>query len=641
VRAGHLDQRLLIGVRDHLELATGQAFPTRGTLKTARLAAEDVQKIHGFFVPGIQAGKPPKLIALTRPKALPAGAELVPLRPFAAQPPSGDTRAGMRLPLVLGTGALTTGVLLMGGLAATTLAPMPVVDVDAMEIDGASMLSSPVPEASPHPELVVRVSRPLKPGDWHVAMDGRAVTVSTTSTSAVLRVALPGPMALGSRHTVQLAAGAMHMRAAFKIVPPLTAAVNLHLYHLQADAPVNVAATIHFSRAVADRALTQEHVRMTGNPTMSWPDAQTLELVSTGFGLSDHASVTVDAGIQAADGTWSREGASAALAVPSTLTQVLPGRMVQMYYVNTDDGRASLMAHLSQIDVLSPAWYDANADGTISGYARKDVIDAAHAAGVAIIPLVVNKDVDPDVGHAILSDPARRAALARNLVNEAKTYGYAGFQLDFEQILWTDKDLLTALVEDCANAFRPAGLNLSVAVIPRLPGDDAASGTLLDYFHQWSGAYDYAALARAADFLSFMTYDEHNGVTAPGPVSGTPWMRRALEFSMQGVPPEKGTLGLPTYYHDWTGVGRLTSSSYADAMILAQDHGATPAFDAAEEEMHFGYNAYGVHHELWIESTDTLRRKLALMYEYGLKGISVWRLGFEDPSFWTLIPPRR
>ena len=547
----------------------------------------------------------------------------------------------MRLPLVLGTGALMTGMLLMGGLVVTALDPMPVVNVDAMELDGASMLSSPLPEVSPRPQLVVRVSRPLQPGDWRVVMDGRAVTVSVTTTGALLRVALPGPMPLGSRHTVQLAAGAMHIKAAFKIVPPLTAVVNMHLYHLQADAPASVVATIHFSRPVADRARTQEHVRMTGHATMSWPDAQTLQLVSTGFGLSDRASVTVDAGIQAADGTWSREGASAELTVPSTLTRVLPDRMVQMYYVNTDDGRASLMAHLNQIDVLSPAWYDANADGSITGYARRDVIDAAHAGGVAIIPLVVNKDVDPDVGHAILSDPARRAALARNLVNEAKTFGYSGFQLDFEQIAWTDRDLLTAMVQDCATAFHAAGLNLSIAVIPRLLGDDASSGTLLDYFHQWSGAYDFAALAKAADFLSFMTYDEHNGVTPPGPVSGTPWMRRALEFSMQGVPPEKATIGLPTYYHDWTGVGRLTSSSYADAMILAQAHGATPAFDGTEEEIHFGYNAYGVHHELWIQSTDTLRRKLPLMYEYGLKGISVWRLGFEDPSFWSLIPPRR
>jgi len=547
----------------------------------------------------------------------------------------------MRLPVFLGAGAVTTGMLLLGGLAATELNPVPVVTVDAMELDGASILSAPPPQVSPKPELVVRVSRPLRPGDWQLSMDGRRVALAAAPVATILRVALPGPLPMGSKHTVQLTAGAMHVRAGFEVVPPLGAEVSMRLYHLQVDGPASIAATIQFSRAVADRAQAQTHLRMTGHPTFTWRDARTVELVSTGFALSDHAAVTIDPGIQAADGTWSRQGQSAELTVPSTLTGVLPGRMVQMYYVNTDEGRASLVAHLRQIDVLSPAWYDANADGGITGYARRDVIDAAHAGGVAIIPLVVNKDVDPDVAHAILADPARRAALAANLVNEAKTYGYAGFQLDFEQIRWTDRDLLTALTQDCASAFHAAGLNLSIAVIPRLPGDAGASGTLLDYFRQWSGAYDFAALAKAADFLSFMTYDEHNGVTPPGAVSGTPWIRQALEFSLQGVPPEKATLGLPTYYHDWTGVGRLTSSSYDDAMILAQRYGATPTFDAVEEEMHFGYDVYGVHHELWIQSTDTLRRKLPLMYEYGLKGISVWRLGFEDPSFWNLIPPRR
>jgi len=547
----------------------------------------------------------------------------------------------MRLPVYLGAGAITTGMLLLGGLAATELNPVPVVNVDAMELDGASILSMPLPEVSPRPHLVVRVSHPLRPGDWQLSMDGRPVVFAAAPTATELRVALPGPLALGSRHTVQLTAGAMHVQAGFQVVPPLAAQLSIHLYHLKADAPASIAATVRFSRPVADRTQAQSHMRMTGQPTITWRDAQTVDLVSTGFGLGDHAVLSVDPGIEAADGTWSRKGESSELSVPSTLTRVLPGRMVQMYYVNTDDGRAAFFAHANQIDVLSPGWYDANADGSITGYARRDIIDAAHAAGVAIIPLVVNKDVDPDVGHAILADPARRAALARNLVNEAKTYGYAGFQLDFEQIPWTDRDLLTALVQDCADAFRPAGLNLSVAVIPRLPGDEGASGALLDYFRQWSGAYDFAALAKAADFLSFMTYDEHNGVTAPGAVSGTPWIRQALEFSLQGVPPEKATLGLPTYYHDWTGVGRLTSSSYADAMILAQAHGATPAFDPTEEEMHFGYTAWGVHHELWIQSPYTLRLKLALMYEYGLKGISVWRLGFEDPSFWNLIPARR
>ena len=547
----------------------------------------------------------------------------------------------MRFPVLLGTGAMTAGMLLLGGLVATELNPVPVVNVDAMELDGASVLAAPMPQVSPRPHLMVRVSRPLNPGDWHLELDGRTVDVAIRSSGAVLRVALPGPLQLSSHHTLELVAGAIRVRAAFQVVPPLNAEINLHLYRLQIDAQPRVAATIQFSRAVASRQQAQTRVTVSGQPTFTWRDSRTLDVVSTGFKLSDRATVTIDPGVDAADGTKSRSLQRAEVSIPPTITQVAPGRMVQMYYVNTDDGHASLFAHLRQIDVLSPAWYDANADGGITGYARRDVIDAAHASGVAIIPLVVNKDVDPDVGHAILADPARRAALARNLVNEAKTYGYAGFQLDFEQILWTDRDLLTALVQDCANAFHPAGLNLSIAVIPRVPGDDTSSGSLLDYFHQWSGAYDFAGLAKAADFLSFMTYDEHNGVTPAGAVSGTPWIRRALEFSMQGVPPEKATLGLPTYYHDWTGVGYLTSSSYADALILAQRYGATPAFDATEEEMHFGYDAYGVHHELWIQSTDTLRRKLPLMYEYGLKGISVWRLGFEDPSFWNLIPARR
>ena len=547
----------------------------------------------------------------------------------------------MRPPLFLGAAAMATGLLLLGGLLGAELNPVPIVNVDAMDLDGVPVLSTPVAQVSPRPILTVRVSRALRPGEWQLMLDGHPVDVRTTSTADNLRVTLPGPMAMSSRHTLQLMAGARQMRTAFQVVPPLSADISMHLSHVQLAPPVSVGATIRFARPVADRAEAQTHVTMNGNPSFTWRDAQTVEVLSTGFHFSDQALISIEPGIRAADGTWSEKAERASLAIPPTVSQVIPGRMVQMYYVNTDDGRASLMAHLRQIDVLSPGWYDANADGSITGYARQDVIDAAHGSGIAIIPLVVNKDVDPGVAHAILADPVRRATLAKNLVTEAKTYGYAGFQLDFEQIPWTDRDLLTALVQDCASTFHAAGLNLSIAVIPRLPGDASATGALLDYFRQWSGAYDFAALARSADFLSFMTYDEHNGVTPPGPVSGTPWMRQALEFSMRGVPPEKATLGLPTYYHDWTGVGYLTSSSYADAMTLAQQYGATPVFDPTEEEMHFGYDRWGVHHELWIQSTDTLQRKLPLMYEYGLKGISVWRLGFEDPSFWNLIPARR
>ena len=543
----------------------------------------------------------------------------------------------MRIRLAVGLGAIMGGSLLLLGFLGPGLSPMPLVNVDAVQLDGASVQAEPVSQVSTRPTLAVDVSQPLAPGQWQVALDGRRLATSVTGNLRQLRLTLPGPMAMGSRHSLQVVAGAMHVRTMFEVVPPLVADVAMHLYHLTTDSKVTVDASVRFARPVESQAEAQRHVSINGNPSFQWRDPQTLDIVSTGFNLSDHALVTVSPGVRAADGSWSQKSQAFSLTIPSTITQVLPGHMVQMYYVNTDDGHASLFAHLSQIDVLSPQWYDANADGSITGHAFRDVIDAAHANGIALIPLVVNKDVDPGVGHAILADPAKRAALAQNLVNEAKTYGYAGFQLDFEQIPWTDRDLLTALVQDCVQAFHPAGLNLSIAVIPRLPADNSSSA----YFQQWSGAYDFPALAKAADFLSFMTYDEHNGVTGSGPVSGTPWMRQALDYSLQGVPPEKATLGLPTYYRDWTTGGYITSSSFADAMTLAQQYGGTPAIDPTEQELHFGYDAYGMHHELWIQSTDTLRMKLPLMYEYGLKGISVWRLGFEDASFWNLIPPRR
>src|SRR2546421_10738460 len=119
----------------------------------------------------------------------------------------------MRLPVFLGAGAVTTGMLLLGGLAATELNPVPIVNVDAMELDGASILSTPLPEVSPKPELVVKVSRPLRPGDWQLLMDGRPVVLAAVPAATVPPVAPPGPLAMGSKHTVQVTAGAMHVSA--------------------------------------------------------------------------------------------------------------------------------------------------------------------------------------------------------------------------------------------------------------------------------------------------------------------------------------------------------------------------------------------------------------------------------------------
>src|SRR5260370_9160521 len=74
---------------------------------------------------------------------------------------------GMRLPVVLGAGAVTAGMLLLGGLAVTELNPVAVVNVDAIEPDGTAILSTPPVQVSPPPHLLVRVTPPLPYRDWH------------------------------------------------------------------------------------------------------------------------------------------------------------------------------------------------------------------------------------------------------------------------------------------------------------------------------------------------------------------------------------------------------------------------------------------------------------------------------------------
>src|SRR5256885_7305163 len=109
---------------------------------------------------------------------------------------------GMVIAVVIRDGAISDGVMLLVSLAAPVLDPMPVVNVDAMEVDGASVLAAPLPQVSPRPHLVVKVSHPLRPGDWRLSMDRHSVAVAARATASVLRVALPGPLPFGSRHTV-------------------------------------------------------------------------------------------------------------------------------------------------------------------------------------------------------------------------------------------------------------------------------------------------------------------------------------------------------------------------------------------------------------------------------------------------------
>src|SRR3989449_4434213 len=103
MHAGHLDERLIVVMGHHLELAIGQALPAFGALKPASLSAKNVEHVHAISLPPItgrqttQSGLCARqleanLIVPGRGKALTAEPQLLSQRSFAVLMARDDTR---------------------------------------------------------------------------------------------------------------------------------------------------------------------------------------------------------------------------------------------------------------------------------------------------------------------------------------------------------------------------------------------------------------------------------------------------------------------------------------------------------------------------------------------------------------------
>jgi spore germination protein YaaH len=162
-------------------------------------------------------------------------------------------------------------------------------------------------------------------------------------------------------------------------------------------------------------------------------------------------------------------------------------------------------------------------------------------------------------------------------------------------------------------------------------------------FDNWRGAYDYKALAESLDFISYMTYAEHTGNSTPGPVAGFPWMEACLRYVLSlGVPPEKISLGIPSYSDWWYPSydrkagprARGRDISYAKAESLLAGANVHAVWDDQEKSPVARWSEDGVFQHAWLEDARAFAAKLALVRQYHLRGYSVWVLGTEDPAVW-------
>lgn len=319
------------------------------------------------------------------------------------------------------------------------------------------------------------------------------------------------------------------------------------------------------------------------------------------------------------------------------------------YMTDSSSSIDSFLAHASKIDLLVPTWYQVDENGLVTGGPNITVLNAAKSKGVPIMPIVAL--FSKKKFHTFATSPEAQRQMNDAMLREAKLHGYVGFQFDFENVDYLDRDLLSAVVATSAGVLHKAGLKLSIATVPNAPGYPGQGGFSKWMFTDWRGAYDLAALAKSVDLICLMTYDQNTLWTMPGPVAGWQWTLDNLNYALQFVPKDKLSLGIPLYGYHWytnaptmDATGKEHPSLTADYISapeverLATDYNGKPQWDAYDHTAFLYF--YRDQLREWIFYTDkrTFEDRYNLVKERGLQGFCSWVLGTEDPAIWNLLP---
>ncbi|MEL7566012.1 MAG: stalk domain-containing protein [Dehalobacterium sp.] len=154
----------------------------------------------------------------------------------------------------------------------------------------------------------------------------------------------------------------------------------------------------------------------------------------------------------------------------------------------------------------------------------------------------------------------------------------------------------------------------------------------------WYDGYDYKSLAKIADRVMIMAYDQHHNGGEPGPVAGNDWVEKVINYLLPLIPKEKFQLGLGIYGRDWpeTGVGKAIYVQAARDLAAAK--GITIQKDETSGVSWFNYtDDNGVKHQVWFEDQDSTQAKMELVKKYQLSGVALWRLGIIPPDIWEII----
>jgi cellulose synthase/poly-beta-1,6-N-acetylglucosamine synthase-like glycosyltransferase/peptidoglycan/xylan/chitin deacetylase (PgdA/CDA1 family)/spore germination protein YaaH len=315
---------------------------------------------------------------------------------------------------------------------------------------------------------------------------------------------------------------------------------------------------------------------------------------------------------------------------------IAPARQAQNltigFYSPFGDGALeSLKRQAATLDWVAPTLMSLDDQGNF--IATDDTHMRRVLAGQIRRPLVV--DVVQNIANGawngpgtarLLANPARRASLVRSIDDALTANGDAGVMIDFETMPDGSVGLVRQFVADLHARLAPRHKLVTVTV----PIDDEA--------------WNPRSFAQVADKIVLMAYDEHYMTGTPGPIASNNWFVSHVSDALKGVAPNKVIVALGSYAYDWHS-GDADAQTVEEAWLSALDSGTRPTWDRDSGNTGFAYDddkdnnpaTPAVRHDVWMIDAATSWNQMQVLGHFGIGSVALWRLGSEDPGFWTAL----
>ena len=298
------------------------------------------------------------------------------------------------------------------------------------------------------------------------------------------------------------------------------------------------------------------------------------------------------------------------------------------FQVSGTAGNSSIdnnMSTISGVNVIAPTWYSVtDASGNMSSYASADFVSKMHQRGIDVWALVSDFDTNVDFAQ-LYSSKAARTNMVNKLVGEAKSYGFDGINLDYENIKSAYAKDYLQVVRELSVACERNGIVLST--------DNYKP-------EAYNRCYNLKEQSKFVDYVIVMAYDEHYAGTDAGSVASLPFVKEAVEDTVQLVGKEHVIAGIPFYTRIWTTTdGNTTSRAVGMQAAIDQlnSDGQVALWNDDCGQYVASYTVGSSTRQIWFEEEKSIEAKMQVIQQENTAGVACWKLGLEKSTVWSVI----